>query len=631
MEVPVKVTFVGDHAIARMFIRYAKTRMFILEQHMKLFGLDQYSREDVPVEGIHVQSIKTFGHREVIITVAQAVDRQRLIEKVLEYLIIARGTGINIMEGSAEVQHFLLAKAMSAPTGKYTYSFTPIANQIGRAGVHRFLQVRYVHGEKIASLCHYRDLPMGGTSDMIQCVVEVVGESGVPRFIKRVSTSGLAESTLMASLSTTLDTLYVVHSVYNTLDHTTSVNYEKYTIGRDENEKTAWIQSGETNQLDFTASGLYFVDTNIDRDGNICCFRSAEVDTEVYTHTSEGGLFFGFYPITEKTSPVNATETLISGTRTDVSFFTYNVEDNEFIPYTKRLSQTVAPTDGWQSWDYFHAEAVEYTKSSGRFTEDYGRGEAVYCKDFMAVARASTSPYSRMTGGEFARWSIGYIKFETFNGHRVEVDNASEWSNHCSSPGGGSGWKKIASIDKAGSTFFNSIFSCIYLYKNFKQIDIHAEHHSSWSENNVGFYVGDAYTWIKRPEIVSTPHEPPLISLINRKDMLHPFQIENIDRVYNAFISHDEETGLTFAGVQYDDAEHDRQWEIRVFPPEDQNGIDITQQVKDAFYGQFWHNFTTDGVEVPRTDEQKLKDFEVSFDCIYFKRVTRMRQKYVND
>ena len=85
MEVPVKVTFVGDHAAARMFTRYAKTRMFILERHMQLFGLDQYSREDVPVEGVHVQSIKTFGHREVIITVAdQTVGRQRLIEEVLE-------------------------------------------------------------------------------------------------------------------------------------------------------------------------------------------------------------------------------------------------------------------------------------------------------------------------------------------------------------------------------------------------------------------------------------------------------------------------------------------------------------------------------------------------------------------
>ena len=153
MEVPVKVTFVGDHAVARMFTRYAKTRMFILERHMKLFGLDQYSREDVPVEGVHVQSIKTFGHREVIITVVdQAVGRQRLIEEVLEYLIIARGTGINITEGAVDVQRFLLAKSMSAPGGEYIYAFAPIANQIGRAGVHRFLQVRYVHGEKIASL-----------------------------------------------------------------------------------------------------------------------------------------------------------------------------------------------------------------------------------------------------------------------------------------------------------------------------------------------------------------------------------------------------------------------------------------------------------------------------------------------
>ena len=161
---------------------------------------------------------------------------------------------------------------------------------------------------------------------------------------------------------------------------------------------------------------------------------------------------------------------------------------------------------------------------------------------------------------------------------------------------------------------------------------MYGELRQSWPYGAAGFYSGgNAYNWISCPSMSLVPHDTPPYNPTNRLDMLHPFQVENIDGVHNAFISHDEETGLTFAGVRYDDAEHDQQWEVRVFPSGDRLGIDITQQIKDAFYGQFWHNFTIDGVEVPRTDEQKLEDFEASFECIYFKHVVVMEQKYVND
>ena len=161
---------------------------------------------------------------------------------------------------------------------------------------------------------------------------------------------------------------------------------------------------------------------------------------------------------------------------------------------------------------------------------------------------------------------------------------------------------------------------------------MYGELRQSWPYGAAGFYSGgNAYTWIGCPSMTLVPYDTPPYSPINRLDMLHPFQIENIDGVHNAFISHDEETGLTFAGVRYDDAEHDQQWEVRVFPSGDRLGIDITQQIKDAFYGQFWHRFTFDGVEIPRTNEQKLIDFEASFECIYFKHVVARERKYVDD
>ena len=49
------------------------------------------------------------------------------------------------------------------------------------------------------------------------------------------------------------------------------------------------------------------------------------------------------------------------------------------------------------------------------------------------------------------------------------------------------------------------------------------------------------------------------------------------------------------------------------------------------FYGQFWHVFDADGVEIERTEEQKAADFEASFECIYFRAVTKRSKRYVDD
>ena len=93
----------------------------------------------------------------------------------------------------------------------------------------------------------------------------------------------------------------------------------------------------------------------------------------------------------------NASNSRITGVRTTVSFFTYNIDDGAFVPSPRRLSQTVIPDIG-ASWDYRHAEAGEYTKTSGVLSEAYGRGAEVW--EVANVMMFLASDYSSYMTGE---------------------------------------------------------------------------------------------------------------------------------------------------------------------------------------------------------------------------------------
>lgn len=633
MTIPTRFRLFGDERRAEGLRGFGKK---LLGDLSVLLGPLKYGRsQHTLTDGTIIEC--ELNHGLSWVTIHAQPDAQPTME-VLSLLIHARGTQatynydeFDIDPSSSYITLKPVEQAMYPRKGDYdnkTYSYIKIPNpRIGRVGVHEFKQVRYVRlssngdVEKAASLNIFNDIVEDADGSTIFHVIEVVGERNIPNF-GPYPIEKQASVVVTASLSENLNSLYVVTSFcplggYPHLD--TIVSFSRYIVFNGE-----WIQVGEIETVDYRSDDLFWTDTTVDRNGNISTFRSDISYVGVYERQSNLPA-----SITEDNLAWDGLVERQDGYKQEVDYYGFNINTKSFSTAKLTNSYTIAPIGS--NWDYVTVTDDIDCASTYTYTERSSRGLVEYYPIYgIAKHFEIEGEYYKIDNGEYHRWMVGWhdYDYETFSGvldncrgSRV-VENSLEGSTVL----GFSEFSEYEYTKKIGNQYDASTPSALVVVNDYSEesYDWTREQSGVDTSYNVGYYEGAATQddeFIGRDSMSQGGGVVEENSgVVLRTDIVHPFTISGVTEVLNSFISHDEETGLTFCGVKYSGSDHGDEygrWRIGVASGGSRVLTDITSEVMEAFIGQLRTNIHYGKTE-QLTDDQQERYFHDGFECIFF-------------
>jgi len=451
------------------------------------------------------------------------------------------------------------------PIGDGGFSFEPINGYIQEIAVRNLTQVRYKDDDVgIVSLFMYDHASLSG--DLVT-KVNVLGNDSIPHLQVTVGREHIRD--ISANFSEDFQKLYIA-TARQPPGEIVIVSYEKYEIQYSEGvERDVWMLV-ERASLIYEPEGYYWINTVVDRNGQIGCWRTIAVPEQVaesYRETYNNPV--GSPPTGINYGPWEAE--LLSGLHNGYSILFYDIDLGSYVDGVVTDSFTVAKDLNGKECDYQviyeNADAFDnnwggsdHTGSWDIYIKEEARSESSYYSGYLLYPSSNHNTSSRvaMSGG-YAEYYFGEFSYTLFSGSHSSCLNSEEYENYPPDSEGLPGGYSMS------TTFHNETIegvispaqrtrSNISILSDYGKLTIDAVESQSDTVGAVNhIYMFNPLQYCGYP-IGSVGALPPEASYeleyVNQMDIIYPFEEKDIYSVENSFISCDNESGMIFYGAR---------------------------------------------------------------------------------